>query len=71
LDDLNEEEGEKFTDMRRSSTSVLEGLCVYQHNEQCIEESCKNGGFFRGWFSYSILRSNREDTRRRHCVIIL
>ncbi|TVU02015.1 hypothetical protein EJB05_52550 [Eragrostis curvula] len=72
LDELNEDEGEKLTDMRRSSTSVLEDdLYVYQHNEQCIEESCKKGSFFRGWFSYSRLRSNRrthvEDTVPSSC----
>jgi U11/U12 small nuclear ribonucleoprotein 25 kDa protein len=71
LNDLNEEVCEKFADMRRSSTSVLEeGLSVYQHNEQCIEESCKKGGFFRGWLAYAGLRSNRthaEDTVPLSC----
>ncbi|KAK2630757.1 hypothetical protein QOZ80_2AG0104340 [Eleusine coracana subsp. coracana] len=72
LDELSEDGGEKFTDMRRSSTSVLdEDVCVYEHNEQCIEESCKKRSFFRGWFSYSKLRSNRrthaEDTVPLSC----
>jgi U11/U12 small nuclear ribonucleoprotein 25 kDa protein len=72
LYDLNEEDCEKFADMWRSSTSVLEEcLSVYQHNEQCIEESCKKGGFFRGWFASTGLRSNRrthtEDTAPLSC----
>ncbi|OEL23060.1 hypothetical protein BAE44_0015921 [Dichanthelium oligosanthes] len=66
LDDLNEDEGEKFTDSR-CSTSVLEDLCIYEYNEERMEEeSRKKGSLFRGWFSYFKLSSNRrthaEDT---------
>lgn len=71
LDDLNEDEGEKFTDSR-CSTSVLEDLCIYEYNEERMEEeSHKKGSLFRGWFSYSKLRSNRrthaEDTVPPSC----
>ncbi|RCV05119.1 hypothetical protein SETIT_1G056900v2 [Setaria italica] len=71
LDDLNEDEGEKFTDSR-CSTSVLEDLCIYEYNEERMEEeSRKKGSLFRGWFSYSKLRSNRrthaEDTVPPSC----
>ncbi|KAL6888389.1 hypothetical protein ACP4OV_009415 [Aristida adscensionis] len=60
LDDLNEDEVEKFTDMRRSTSVLEEDLCIHQYNEECVEETCKKGSFFRGWFSYSRLRSNRR-----------
>ncbi|XP_062221256.1 uncharacterized protein LOC133920677 [Phragmites australis] len=70
LDDLNEDEGEMFTDTRRS-TSVLEDLCVYEYNEERMEESRKKRSFFRGWFYYSRLRSSRrthaEDTVPSSC----
>ena len=59
LDDLNEDEGVKFT-YSRCSTSVFEDLCSHDYNEERMEEeSRKKGGLFRGWFSYSKLkRSN-------------
>ncbi|KAL6629044.1 hypothetical protein ACP70R_028809 [Stipagrostis hirtigluma subsp. patula] len=60
LDDLNEDEDEKFTDMRRSTSVLEEDPCGYQYNVECMEESRKKGSFFRGWFSYSRLRSNRR-----------
>lgn len=72
LDDLIEDEGEKkFTDTRRSTSVLEEGLCIYQYNEECMEEGRKKGSLFRGWFSYSRLRSNRrthsEDALQSSC----
>ncbi|KAJ1278267.1 hypothetical protein BS78_04G066800 [Paspalum vaginatum] len=60
LDEINEDEGAKFTDSR-CSTSVLEGVCIYEYNEERVEEeNRKKGSLFRGWFSYSKLRGNRR-----------
>ena len=69
LDDLSEDEGEKFTNSR-CSTSVLEDPCVFEYNEvheeRVEEETPKKGSLFHRWFSSSKLRSNRrthaEDT---------
>ncbi|CAD6247783.1 unnamed protein product [Miscanthus lutarioriparius] len=69
LDDLSEDEGEKFTNSR-CSTSVLEDPCVFEYNEvheeHVEEETPKKGSLFHRWFSSSKLRSNRrthaEDT---------
>lgn len=60
LDDLSEDEVEKFTDSR-CSTSVLEDLCVYEINlERVEEENPKKGSLFDRWFSYYRLKSNRR-----------
>ncbi|RLM79949.1 uncharacterized protein C2845_PM12G05190 [Panicum miliaceum] len=62
LDDLNEDEGVKFT-YSRCSTSVFEDLCIHEYNEGRVEEEShhKKGSLFRGWFSYSkLMRSNRR-----------
>ncbi|KAG2656575.1 uncharacterized protein LOC120648192 isoform X2 [Panicum virgatum] len=61
LDDLNEDEGVKFT-YSRCSTSVFEDLCIHEYNEERVEEERpKKGSLFRGWFSYSkLMRGNRR-----------
>ncbi|CAL5023540.1 unnamed protein product [Urochloa decumbens] len=64
LDDLDEDEGEKVTDSRYS-TSVLEDLCILEyHEERMEEESRKKGSLFRGWFSFSYSKS--RSNRRTH-----
>lgn len=65
LDDLSEDEGEKFTNCR-CSTSVLEDPCVFEYDEihelRVQEETPKKGSLFHRWFSFSApkLRSNRR-----------
>uniref|UniRef100_A0A0E0CH03 SNRNP25 ubiquitin-like domain-containing protein n=1 Tax=Oryza meridionalis TaxID=40149 RepID=A0A0E0CH03_9ORYZ len=46
LDDLGEDDGDKFIDTRHSTSVLEEGLYVYQHDEERMEESRKKGGFF-------------------------
>ncbi|EEC72648.1 hypothetical protein OsI_06171 [Oryza sativa Indica Group] len=46
LDDLGEDDGDKFIDTRHSTSVLEEGLYVYQHDEECMEQSRKKGGFF-------------------------
>uniref|UniRef100_I1NY15 SNRNP25 ubiquitin-like domain-containing protein n=2 Tax=Oryza glaberrima TaxID=4538 RepID=I1NY15_ORYGL len=71
LDDLGEDDGDKFIDTRHSTSVLEEGLYVYQHDEERMEESRKKGGFFSGWFSYSRLRGNSrthsEDAIQSSC----
>ncbi|KAL5213240.1 hypothetical protein ABZP36_024087 [Zizania latifolia] len=71
LDNLIEDDDEKFTDTRHSTSVLEEGLYVYQYNGECMEEGRKKGSFFRGWFSYSRLRGNRrthsEDAIQSSC----
>jgi hypothetical protein len=64
LDDLSEDEGEKFTNSR-CSTSVLEDPCVFEYNEvheerRVEEETPKKVSLFHRWFSSSKLRSYRR-----------
>uniref|UniRef100_A0A0D9VD50 SNRNP25 ubiquitin-like domain-containing protein n=1 Tax=Leersia perrieri TaxID=77586 RepID=A0A0D9VD50_9ORYZ len=59
LDDLIEDDGDKFIETRHSTSVLEEGLYVYQYDEECMEDH-KKGSFFRGWFSYSRLRGNRR-----------
>uniref|UniRef100_A0A0E0JWK5 SNRNP25 ubiquitin-like domain-containing protein n=1 Tax=Oryza punctata TaxID=4537 RepID=A0A0E0JWK5_ORYPU len=71
LDDLGEDDGDKFIDTRHSTSVLEEGLYVYQYDEVRMEEGRKKGGFFSGWFSYSRLRDNSrthsEDAIQASC----
>ncbi|PNT66061.1 uncharacterized protein LOC100841643 [Brachypodium distachyon] len=71
LDDLIEEdEAEKLTTTRHSTSALEEGFGVYQQYEY-MEEGGKKGSFFSNWFSYSRLRGNRrthsEDAAQSSC----
>ncbi|KAK1604186.1 hypothetical protein QYE76_027859 [Lolium multiflorum] len=62
MDDLIEEDNDeqKLTATRHSTSVLDDGFCVYEQQEECMVEDHKKGSFFRGLFSYSRLRANRR-----------